>query len=261
MCKGGNMFLKKLAITTIAAVASVGAMADWISGAETPSTSGELILTVWNTDLQTSFSQDLGVLAKDAMTGALAFQDFTLDAGGLTHLGAGNIFWNVAGANSLNVDLADIENNGFYLTGEQPWETRTFSQLNSLMVNKMQEYENKLGTADSGSAADPVFFLEGAGYAGAGNVWGNKMNGLTFDMGNTDTQGAAGEILTAWTVGANTSFGPNVKAAFGTWDLDLASGVLSYAAVAEVPIPAAAWLFGSALLGLTGAARRRKAQA
>ncbi len=35
--------------------------------------------------------------------------------------------------------------------------------------------------------------------------------------------------------------------------------VMRFTEVAEVPVPAAAWLFGSALLGLGGMARRRKA--
>jgi hypothetical protein len=40
-----------------------------------------------------------------------------------------------------------------------------------------------------------------------------------------------------------------------------ASGVLSFAPLAAVPLPAAVWLFGSGLLGLAGVARRRSAAA
>ena len=36
------------------------------------------------------------------------------------------------------------------------------------------------------------------------------------------------------------------------------TGALEIASVAAVPIPAAAWLFGSALMGLMGISRRRK---
>jgi len=39
------------------------------------------------------------------------------------------------------------------------------------------------------------------------------------------------------------------------------TSVYTVAAVTEVPVPAAAWLFGSAILGLVGVARRRKAVA
>ncbi|TGD71959.1 VPLPA-CTERM sorting domain-containing protein [Mangrovimicrobium sediminis] len=44
---------------------------------------------------------------------------------------------------------------------------------------------------------------------------------------------------------------------------DLAQGALKTVTfnVSAVPVPAAVWLFGSALLGLTGVTRRRKAAA
>ncbi len=42
------------------------------------------------------------------------------------------------------------------------------------------------------------------------------------------------------------------------WSVDAGTGEISYAtALAPVPIPAAAWLFGSALVGLVGIGRRR----
>lgn len=47
---------------------------------------------------------------------------------------------------------------------------------------------------------------------------------------------------------------------FTTVDMSNPSATVSLTyTVAAVPVPAAAWLFGSALLGLTGVARRRKA--
>ena len=52
----------------------------------------------------------------------------------------------------------------------------------------------------------------------------------------------------------------------GTWTLKAggivqSSGTGAFAQVSAVPVPAAVWLFGSALIGLTGVARRRRRSA
>ena len=52
----------------------------------------------------------------------------------------------------------------------------------------------------------------------------------------------------------------------GTWTLEAggivqSSGTGAFAQVSAVPVPAAVWLFGSALIGLTGVARRRRRSA
>ena len=56
----------------------------------------------------------------------------------------------------------------------------------------------------------------------------------------------------------------NIDADAGTWAFvifgnDIAQGTGGFEAVAPVPVPAAAWLFGSALVGLAGIGRRRAA--
>jgi hypothetical protein len=55
-----------------------------------------------------------------------------------------------------------------------------------------------------------------------------------------------------------------INADAGTWAFeifgnDVAQGTGSFELVAPVPVPAAAWLFGSALVGLAGVGRRRAA--
>ncbi|HAC33418.1 MAG TPA: hypothetical protein DCF45_02750, partial [Gammaproteobacteria bacterium] len=45
----------------------------------------------------------------------------------------------------------------------------------------------------------------------------------------------------------------------GTWLLDSAGQLTYTAPVSQVPLPAGVWLFGSALAGLVGVSRRRRA--
>lgn len=50
-----------------------------------------------------------------------------------------------------------------------------------------------------------------------------------------------------------------VEESLGFWTMDFAAGTATFSTgVSQVPVPAAVWLFGSGLMGLVGAARRRK---
>jgi hypothetical protein len=67
--------------------------------------------------------------------------------------------------------------------------------------------------------------------------------------------------LTSWALAsaaAPTLFGGSETAFVGTLSTTIRS-TLTLSSVSPVPIPAAAWLFGSALLGFFGLARRKKA--
>ena len=89
---------------------------------------------------------------------------------------------------------------------------------------------------------------------------------LTIDAFDNITSGS----VTLQAVGATTGIVARgtIDVDAGTWTAfvvetsgaltQIASGTGSFAAVAPVPIPAAAWLFGSALVGLAGIGRRRR---
>ena len=97
--------------------------------------------------------------------------------------------------------------------------------------------------------------------------FGGEFGGVQFDLppdggpGNvtvadvTDLGGGDFGVIFTWT---GTVVGGTFDGFPANWRLE---GTMSTGGVAPVPIPAAAWLFGSGLVGLVGVARRRKTQA
>lgn len=59
-------------------------------------------------------------------------------------------------------------------------------------------------------------------------------------------------------LGASANFTGTYTSAAGATPVNYAISAVVPTAVSEVPVPAAAWLFGSGLLGLAGTARRRR---
>lgn len=126
--------------------------------------------------------------------------------------------------------------------------------------------------ASMGTHADHLINVNGLGGSASANLtklitnpaapdfwWGDSAGGLglvnTADIGGAlamyyitldlavDDQGNAGKAM-------------NLASGYA-WKVNALTGAVDFAPVAAVPIPAAAWLFGSALLGLVGIARRR----
>ena len=91
----------------------------------------------------------------------------------------------------------------------------------------------------------------------------NYANNYGGGIGFHDTGSVGDALFTSFVAvnAADPNFNTTVHTSFeqGVWKLDAATGTVTYsAAVSAVPVPAAAWLFGSALVGLTGISRRRK---
>ena len=86
--------------------------------------------------------------------------------------------------------------------------------------------------------------------------WTAWWNGTDFNQG-----GAANSAVTTTTTGAG-AFSATWSATVvgGAFDGQVGSWTLTGVAT-PVPVPAAAWLFGSGLIGLVGVARRRRAAA
>ena len=133
-------------------------------------------------------------------------------------------------------------------------------------------YDNSIFNVTSvtiGSVWDPLISSQGATNNGAGTVDGLYVNTFGAVDGNADVTGnfvvATVEFLA---VGLGTSaldlseYGLNPWASGGVLiNPDFLNGQMTVVADPSgvVPVPAAAWLFGSGLLGLAGMARRKKA--
>jgi hypothetical protein len=150
----------------------------------------------------------------------LAFTCLTLSIG----VNAATIV-NVGGqAYSIDTILGTFSNNEALLTS-QPWTGS---------IGGARDFAEAVGDAfgypNSGGLYSPWFVVSASSPAAVGGD--GQVNAFTFQSSSLDS----GIHVTGY------------------------SNVNTYAvATSVVPIPAAAWLFGSALLGLVGVSRRRKA--
>lgn len=166
------------------------------------------------------------------------------------------IAWNVVGIYN-NIDLS-----GFgLLTTATAAPTATDYTVMSSAVNNNRTWM----TANQGVAVGDTVTGTNATGDVQGALNGNKI-GLVGQAGNHTVSAALGDSLNFFQHFATDNFLANG----GVADVDalreftltynaLDGAQLTYAAAAPVPLPAAAWLFASAVLGMVGVARRRAA--
>lgn len=264
--------LKALAAAVAVAVSAPASAAIALSG----SGNGELFFSVWDSVTETSYTRDLGVTLTDFVTVNAPGGSLGTTAAGYTlgfaadstltswlssvSANAAGLIWNVA--------AMDGSGQNRYLTTAASQGGMANSQL--VALNDSSDIyianTNPLGTHASiahGSNTASKAVDGDSAYAGGGNWganWGNKAFGFTSGA-------LIGTSNLFWALAANgtnnltasfiNQFG-NVNGA-STWTL-ASNGTLTFAspdAVSAVPVPAAAWLLGSGLIGLAGVARRR----
>ena len=229
---------------------------------------GEMFLTVWNSATETSFTYDLGL-------GVAAFNDssqadfsINLNASAMAHI-AGNsadISWNIAGAHTVNPqNFAELAEYGVYWAGGAGTVTRTKASIDSQPGVFAQYVSFADDGTNVGTTADPIYLLTGGSvYAGNGAVWGGTMGGTTTWAGAPSAAHSVGDIVNGQIYGQafdGSSLVFDARTDAKSWSFSISEGgvgTLTYGA-AVVPVPAAAWLFGSALMGLATIGRRRKA--
>lgn len=93
------------------------------------------------------------------------------------------------------------------------------------------------------------------GVAASGGITGQYDGGTGFGGQAYDAQ-----YLFTWDIAATDLFSFTFNAVGSSMSLDTVAIDIGPSSVSEVPVPAAAWLFGSAVLGMAGIGRRRNKQ-
>jgi len=134
--------------------------------------------------------------------------------------------------------------------------------LGSLRAN-IDTFETQINNAYPAPANDvitglsPTSLNNGAGYHNA-FAWGSNVGGVASGY---NTEGQVGTQLPIWYVyNGNTDFlgFDTAYRQLASFNINTSTGALSLSAMASsVPVPAAAWLLGSGMIGLVGVARRK----
>ena len=277
-----NMKLKALvAVTAMAIAAQANAAIDTASTGN-----GELFLTVWDNAAKVSYTRDLGTnmnaflvpagsVAGLHVDGTVNTQ-FAADANWNTFIGllgasgTSNLQWNVGAMDSVGAASAGGSR---YLTTSNNTVAQLKTTSNSLLngfaiADGILTGANAYGThvtsglAGDGSAVNVV--ADGSAYAETwyGNDWHGKAVGWTTTT-TVDSSLNFFFLTTSSTAGLSklnaTQYGyTGTDSTFKNATFTLSStGNLSYDVPPAVPVPAAVWLLGSALVGLVGVARRK----
>ena len=264
-------FKKVLAVAVVSAFTQ-SAFAFWDTGVDTVNKAGvndgEAILTLWDAGSQKSYSQDLGIKYSQLYSGA-AFngQSITLDAAALSVFGGNfsEVTWNISAANShVKNGAANAYTGAGYIYTYQQAITRTAPAGIGTNVNShwltFAPYQVNLAMNNPAVAGNQVRSGTAAGSNETGyqSTW---IEYITSQEGAWDF--ASNSVMNLWFTGFGNANGTQSAVAnLGSVKLDLAGNKLVFQSAApEVPVPAAVWMMGSALLGLAGVGRSRKNRA
>lgn len=270
-----NRKLKTLAVALVAATASQMSFASLLHA--NPGTGNGSFFFVAANDEGDSFIQSLanlnGNFRMDSAT-PITEQDFTLGASLASVIAGSNPVWTVIAGDSAAVPGQGIYANVRLNVGVTPDTTAMggpASMRNAAIVQSLQDINSFVSGMDSNLATVAGTGVYDPGADGQPTDVANfVLVGPAFSLnGRAPTEGALlsiGAALDAWLIESDivtqTNLPQGIRFAaltqLGQWRFD--GPTLHYGVIpaAPVPVPAAVWLLGSALAGMTGL-RRRKA--
>ena len=253
-----NLSLKSAPLAAAVAVFAMGtgsASAALVSGTDASANSSVFISLAERSNTNAIIRNlviDIGARALDVFAGTpwstTAAQEAEVLAFVSSSAATSRVVFNVGG--SLNDQTGDTDRFGFLSTGNAAGPAVDgFAQLSTGVANTIQ----KIGNSNNGTFnANGILLSTGPALPGFhGNQWGNNYGGA-LQPSNEVLLGAFNQIV-GWRLDPNTF--EIVRSVLGPVSSNLQSGDITFGVV---PVPAAVWLFGSAL-GLIGVMRRRAA--
>lgn len=278
--------LRMKALVAAATMAVAGQASAALSG--DTQADGSLFLTVWDVVTNESYVRDLGVSIDGFVPGPALTSSAgaTVGAGQFNFAGsslftsvfsdntAANLRWTIVGVDSEefpgnNSRFVSTVNNAY--TGSPAILN---AQVRGVSGNAVA-FQSELIANGNPAFGDPgaiEFTSVGLGSTeGGGPNWGPNLGGGSTLNHAGDGFGTAQFWYAESNSALNAASPPTEATRFGNSPTNFATfslgldGAVTYALTASevtaVPLPAAAWLMGAGLLGLGGAARRRKAAA
>ena len=246
--------MKKSIIAMVSMLVMAGSVnAAWDPGSSINGDGGELLLTVW--DNKQSYVYDLGLRYADVASGLTGNRKFSLN--GFQFSSDSEFKWSIVGASArlkTTVDdnypmyksVFDWSDAGAVVTSRlgRP-SAKHASQAVSLVNNTLSPFAAALNGSDTdfarnGGSTQSASDTDYAGQPG----WSNTLSRYTGTQGNVSME--------LWLLSMNANGIGNTPELRGWAWLDFSGNTphLQLVSATPVPVPAAAWLFGSALLGL-----------
>ncbi len=263
----------KMKMKALAAAVALAAAGNANAAIDTGNNSnGEMFVSVWDQTNAISYTRDLGITYNDFLANinnSATTYNFAADALYTSTFGAvdpSTLVWNIAAVNNFDAGFTNYTTYGVMSSSNNA--AGVMSTTEGAMPGLINN-GNYFAAGVNANTAAPFDFASnvsatatgGDGYFGS-NLWGNNWGGLA---GFNDTA-AVGQSLDFYAIiadqtpylnGGSAANMVYIQAA-NQWTL-AADGTLNYAAStpSAVPVPAAVWLLGSAMVGLVGVARRR----
>jgi len=268
-----NLLGKSRAVGAMALVAT-GAQARIagvkLTGFENDPRGSELFLSVYNPDAQISYAMDLGIRHADFLDNPQAM-NHSINTDAFSQFMAATspgdrVIYNIASAHNSFVDFDSVNYLGILMTSKNEIAVGPFggfSESSTTLDQHIDQLNARSGelTGTNQQVGDKAVNLDSYSAPGQSGyfptTWGSNI-GNSFS-GNLSS--SAGESTGFWWWGFDmdpNTFELTEKAVYlGDWNFSIENGSASLN-FAPVPVPAAVWFFGTGLMGLI-AAKRRKA--